>query len=90
MPTALITTGPFAAVRHPFYIAYSLAWLAAPIATHGPFIGLFSLIAIGVYVMAARREERQLEERFGETYRSYKLGTGMVVPSVLRLLRVNR
>src|SRR6185503_17382657 len=39
LPRALITTGPFAVVRHPFYVAYSLAWLAAPIATHGPLIG---------------------------------------------------
>ena len=86
MPKALITTGPFAIVRHPFYISYSLAWLAAPVATHGPLIGLTALIAIAVYVVAARREEKQLEERFGDAYRSYKRGTGMVVPSVARLL----
>jgi protein-S-isoprenylcysteine O-methyltransferase Ste14 len=90
MPRALITTGPFAAVRHPFYVSYSLAWLAAPIATHGPFIGVLSVAAIGTYVIAARREEKQLEDRFGEPYRNYKLGTGMVMPSLLRLLRAQR
>lgn len=90
MPRALITTGPFAVVRHPFYIAYSLAWLAAPIATHGPFIGLLSLGVIGSYVIAARREEKQLEDCFGEAYRAYKLGTGMVVPPLRRLLRAGR
>lgn len=90
MPRALITTGPFAVVRHPFYIAYSLAWLAAPIATHGPFIGLLALVAIGIYVIAARREEKQLGDRFGEAYRTYKLGTGMVMPSLTRLPRANR
>ena len=82
--------GPFAVVRHPFYIAYSLAWLAAPIATHGPLIGVLSFVAIGIYVIAARREEKQLEDRFGEAYRSYKLGTGMVMPSLVRLLRAHR
>lgn len=90
MPRALITTGPFAAIRHPFYAAYSLAWLAAPIATHGPFIALFSLIAIGIYVVAARREETLLEERFGEAYRTYKRGTGMLVPSLGKLRRAAR
>ena len=85
MPKALITNGPFALVRHPFYISYSLAWLAAPVATHGPVIAALSLVMIGVYAIAARREERQLEERFGEAYRQYKRGTGMVVPSVARL-----
>lgn len=85
-PKALITGGPFALVRHPFYISYSVAWLAAPVATHGPLITLFSLIAIAIYVVAARREEKQLEERFGEAYRAYKRGTSMLVPSLARLL----
>jgi protein-S-isoprenylcysteine O-methyltransferase Ste14 len=86
MPKALITRGPFAVIRHPFYLSYSIAWLAAPIATHGPLIMLTSFFAIGIYVAAARREERALEDRFGEAYRTYKHGTGMVVPSLASLL----
>jgi protein-S-isoprenylcysteine O-methyltransferase Ste14 len=85
LPKALVTSGPFAVIRHPFYLAYSLAWLAAPVATHGPLVTLFALLVIGGYVVAARREERQLEDRFGEAYRTYKLGTGMLLPSVARL-----
>jgi protein-S-isoprenylcysteine O-methyltransferase Ste14 len=85
MPKALVTTGPFAVIRHPFYVAYAIAWLAAPVATHGPVVLAFALCAIGVYAYAARREEQQLEERFGEAYRVYKLGTGMIVPSFYRL-----
>jgi len=85
LPKALVTGGPFAVIRHPFYLAYSLAWLAAPVATHGPLVTLFALIAIAGYVLAARREERQLEDRFGEAYRTYKLGTGMLLPSLARL-----
>ena len=90
MPRALITTGPFAIIRHPFYLSYSLAWLAAPIATHGPLIALLSVLAIVIYIVAARREEKMLEDRFGEAYRAYKLGTGMLVPSLVRLLRATR
>ncbi|HUQ87051.1 MAG TPA: isoprenylcysteine carboxylmethyltransferase family protein [Vicinamibacterales bacterium] len=86
-PKALITTGPFALVRHPFYIAYSVAWLAAPVATHGPIVTAIALIQIATYVIAARREERQLEARFGEAYRAYKLGTGVLVPSLARLFQ---
>jgi protein-S-isoprenylcysteine O-methyltransferase Ste14 len=87
MPKALITTGPFAMIRHPFYVAYSLAWLAAPIATHGPIIAAISVGFIGIYIVAARREEKLLEARFGEAYRVYKSGTGMLLPSVASLLR---
>jgi protein-S-isoprenylcysteine O-methyltransferase Ste14 len=86
MPKALITRGPFAVIRHPFYVSYSLAWLAAPVATHGPMAALLGLVAIGIYAAAARREERALENRFGEAYRTYKHGTGMVVPSLASLL----
>lgn len=80
MPRALITTGPFAWVRHPFYIAYSLAWLAAPVATHGPIITLIGMIAVAIYVVAARREERALAAHFGNTYEQYRRKTGMVLP----------
>jgi protein-S-isoprenylcysteine O-methyltransferase Ste14 len=90
LPRALITSGPFAVVRHPFYVAYALAWSAAPIATHGPFVSLSAGVAIVLYFIAARREEKLLENRFGEAYRTYKLGTGMVVPSLGRLLRAER
>ena len=86
MPKALITGGPFALIRHPFYVAYALAWLAAPVATHGPLVTAFAVIAIGLYIVAARREERLLEERFGEAYRTYKLGAGMLLPPLHRLL----
>jgi protein-S-isoprenylcysteine O-methyltransferase Ste14 len=86
MPKALITTGPFAVIRHPFYLAYSLAWLGAPVATHGPLVGLFAVIAVAIYVAAARREEKLLEARFGEAYRVYKRSAGMIVPSMSRLL----
>ena len=86
MPKALVTGGPFALIRHPFYLAYSIAWLAAPVATHGPLVTVFALAAIATYAFAARREERQLEDRFGEAYRTYKLGTGMLLPSLGRLL----
>ena len=85
MPGKLITTGPFVFIRHPFYVAYSLAWLAAPVATHAPGITVLSAIAVGAYVIAARREERQLEDRFGEAYRNYKLGTGYILPPLFRL-----
>ena len=79
-PRALITSGPFRLVRHPFYLAYGLAWLAAPVATWGPVISLIALIQIVTFVVAARREERQLEELFGEGYRAYKRKTGMFLP----------
>lgn len=90
MPKALITTGPFALVRHPFDASYSLAWLAAPVATHGPLISVCGVFAVAIYVLAARREERQLEAQFGDAYRAYRNRTGMMMPSLLGLVRAGR
>lgn len=90
MPRALITKGPFALVRHPFYISYSLAWLAAPVATHGPVLTLFGVLAVITYIVAARREERQLEAHFGDAYREYRSKAGSLVPSIPALVRAFR
>lgn len=90
MPKALITTGPFAFVRHPFYIAYALAWMAVPVATHGPMITAIGVMAVVVYIIAARREEQQLEAHFGDAYRAYRSGTGVILPSIPSLVRVFR
>lgn len=90
MPTALITTGPFAFVRHPFYLAYSLAWMAAPVATHGPMITMFGVAAVATYIVAARREERQLEAHFGDAYRAYRSKVGLLLPSIPALARLFR
>lgn len=90
MPKALITGGPFALVRHPFYLAYGLAWMAAPVATHGPVITISGLLAVVVYVYAARREERLLEAHFGDAYRAYRSRTGAIFPSISALVRALR
>jgi protein-S-isoprenylcysteine O-methyltransferase Ste14 len=90
MPKALITRGPFALVRHPFYIAYSLAWLAAPVATHGPVVTLFGVLAVITYIVAARREERQLEAHFGAAYREYRAKAGSILPSIPAMARTFR
>jgi len=90
MPKALITDGPFALVRHPFYISYALAWLAAPVATHGPIITLVGVLAVVTYFVAARREERQLEAHFGDAYRAYRSKVGLLLPSIPALARLFR
>lgn len=87
MPKALITSGPFACVRHPIYISYTLAWMAAPVATHGPTITLFGVLAVATYIVAARREERLLGAHFGDAYRTYRSKAGIFLPSISAVIR---
>lgn len=56
----ILTKGPYHVIRHPIYLSYSLAWLAAPIATHSIALGLTAIFMITCYVISAREEERLL------------------------------
>jgi protein-S-isoprenylcysteine O-methyltransferase Ste14 len=57
---AVLTQGPYRWIRHPIYLSYSLAWLAAPIALHSIILGLTAIGMIACYVMSAKEEERLL------------------------------
>ncbi|MEE9139266.1 MAG: isoprenylcysteine carboxylmethyltransferase family protein [Alphaproteobacteria bacterium] len=71
--TAIITTGPFRITRNPIYIALSLIYV-------GIAVGLDSLWVLAMLVPVLivirygviAREERYLESKFGDGYRSYK------------------
>lgn len=58
--STILTTGPYKVIRHPIYLSYSLAWSAAPVATHNVLLGLTAVILVGCYVMSLREEERLL------------------------------
>lgn len=85
-PAALVTTGPFRWVRHPFYVAYWLGFLAAPVATVSLVLAVPLVVYTVVFVVTARREEaRLLAGALGDPYRDYASRTGMFVPFVGRL-----
>jgi protein-S-isoprenylcysteine O-methyltransferase Ste14 len=77
----LITTGPYALVRHPLYGGLLLAMLGSAIAQSS--LWLLPLIVYGPYfVRAARREEKLLIERYPERYPAYMKRTKMLLPFV--------
>lgn len=69
----LMTTRLYGLVRHPQYTGIFLAIFGEGI-VHWPTIfsvAMFPIIVIA-YVLLARKEERQMEEKFGEEYRAYR------------------
>jgi protein-S-isoprenylcysteine O-methyltransferase Ste14 len=67
----LITTGPFAVVRHPMYLGVQLAALGA-LFLYRRWSNVFLVISyLGLY-LRARREENVLEQEFGPQWRSYR------------------
>ena len=78
----LITTGPYALVRHPLYSGMLLAMLGSAIGQS--VLWLLPLIAYGpAFIQSARREEKLLLERFPDRYRAYKKRTKMLLPFLL-------
>lgn len=80
---ALATTGPYAHTRNPLYLGSLL--LGSGLAVAGgrwlwpvAFILFFGV----VYGRAMKREERALDERFGEAYRAYAAAVPLLVPRV--------
>jgi protein-S-isoprenylcysteine O-methyltransferase Ste14 len=76
----VVTTGPYALVRHPIYTGVLFALLATAVlfGTALAFLG-FALFIIG-FVMKARLEESFLRETLGEAYDTYARRVPMLIP----------
>ena len=79
----LITTGPYAVVRHPIYTGILAGFLGSAIALSQVrgFIA-FTLIFLALW-MKFRMEEQWMRAQFGETYANYARHTAALVPYVL-------
>jgi protein-S-isoprenylcysteine O-methyltransferase Ste14 len=77
----LVTTGPFAVVRHPLYA--SLIWMFLGGALIYSNVVALAL-ALGVFVpmmyVRARKEDALLREAFGAKFEAYERSTGMLSP----------
>lgn len=77
----MVTEGAYAAVRHPQYSGLFLIVIGESL-IHWPTIVSVAAVPIIVlsYTVLARREERQMLERFGEQYRAYARSVPMFIP----------
>ena len=84
-PDHLLQTGPYRFVRHPFYVAYSLFWIAGVVAVFRWYLIPCITVMFVAYFCAARMEESKFESsNLGELYESYRARTGMFVPRLRR------
>jgi protein-S-isoprenylcysteine O-methyltransferase Ste14 len=76
----LVTTGPFAFVRHPMYTGLLTAFLGSALSL-GQWRGLLAFaIALAALWRKWRLEERWMRERFGDAYDAYKQRVPEVLP----------
>lgn len=77
----LVTSGPYAYVRHPIYTGILLAVFGSVLVSS--FIWIIPLIAIAAYFYySAKTEERNMRKEFPEKYPVYMKRTKMLIPFV--------
>jgi protein-S-isoprenylcysteine O-methyltransferase Ste14 len=80
--TELITSGPYAVVRHPLYCGLILAMAGSAVGQS--VFWLLPLLVYGpLFILTARREESSLLQQFPDGYRAYMKRTKMLLPFVL-------
>lgn len=81
-PEHLVTEGPYARIRHPFYASYLLALVGCTLAApHWSTLGVLAFLVYRLNRTAAREERRFLASvSFGAAYAAYMRGTGRFVP----------
>ena len=78
----LVKDGPYRYVRHPQYLGlYSVALGLLIMWPTFLTLAMFPVL-VNMYYRLARREEREMMERFGDEYRGYKSKTGMFLPRI--------
>jgi protein-S-isoprenylcysteine O-methyltransferase Ste14 len=79
-PERLVTGGPYARTRNPMYVGWGLLQLGIGVIAGSGWV-LVSLPFVGAIVRReVLREERRLEERFGDEYLKYSEKVGRWLP----------
>ena len=83
-PVEIVTWGPYASIRHPFYTSFLLAFAAAVIAfPHAVTVGCLIYAAVVLTVTAKREERRLTSSEFGGKYREYMTVAGRFFPRLM-------
>ena len=79
----LVESGPYQWIRHPIYTAYLMAYVGGGLLSSN---WVLTVVPVTMYaILVGRRmgkEEKMMEELFGEKYVAYEKRTGRLVPRI--------
>lgn len=78
----LVTSGPYASIRHPLYLAM-MGWsIAIALLTANWIFTAVSALAIAGVIWRTPKEEQMMIDTFGDEYRTYMQRTGKFFPKI--------
>lgn len=80
---SLVTDGIYKYVRHPQYLGILLATLSMIVYSFSPISAALWPVLMVIYYRLARKEEKDVESKFGEKYREYRRNVSMFMPFAL-------
>ena len=77
----LVTTGPYALVRHPMYLGFAVAMLGTLLIYRTWSIVLVAVHGV-VFIVRARREEEAMATTFGQEWQEYSRRVPAIIPGL--------
>jgi len=79
----LVTSGIYAYIRHPMYATHILWAIAQVLMLHNWIAGYsFFVVMIPHYLVRVGREEKMLQDHYGQKYKDYAERTGRIFPKL--------
>lgn len=80
----VITTGPYALMRHPFYSSAFLCWIGVAFASAELWVAGLAIVYVApAYWVYASSEERMMGSALGDRYEAYRKKVPMFMPRVI-------
>ena len=80
----LVTSGIYASIRHPHYLAHMLLCLSFALGFKSLVGLLIAIVEVILEYWFALEEEKELIQQFGDGYREYKARVPMFIPKLRR------
>ena len=77
----LVTSGPYAYVRHPIYTGIMLAMIGSALSESLLWL-IGGVLIFAYFIVSARTEEKMMLAQFPDTYPAYRRRTKMLIPFV--------
>ena len=81
---SLVTSGPYRWMRHPLYSFATFTFLSLSLVMASWIVALLILLAFVLLALRTSKEEEQLIERYGDSYREYIRQTGRFLPRLAK------